>query len=60
MLAPLLLLLSQDPLMLPNLEEHQRYFPPTLAVTAYLSAAAILQVSRYRTPRNPDVAHGND
>ena len=44
MLAPLLLLLSQDPLMLSELEEQQRYFPPTLAVTTYLSAAAVLQV----------------
>ena len=44
MLAPLLLLLSQDPLLLPDLEDRQRYFPPALAVTGYLVTAAVVQV----------------
>ncbi len=41
MLAPLLLLLSQDPLLLRHLGERQRYFPPVLAGTAYLTASAL-------------------
>ena len=44
MLAPLLLLLSQDPLLLTGLEDRLRYFPPALALTAYLTVTAVAQV----------------
>ncbi|MEW5314894.1 MAG: hypothetical protein WDW38_006356 [Sanguina aurantia] len=44
MLAPLLLLLSQDPLILPMLGEQQRYFPSGLALVVYLTLTAIMQV----------------
>jgi len=43
MLAPLLLLLSQDPVLLPGLGDKQRYFPPVLAVTAFLMICSIGQ-----------------
>ncbi len=46
MLAPILLLLSQDPLLFTGLEERMRYFPPVLAVTGYLTMTAIAQVWR--------------
>ncbi|GFR52564.1 hypothetical protein Agub_g15154, partial [Astrephomene gubernaculifera] len=42
MLAPLLLLLSQDPLVLPGLSERQRYAPPQLAISGYLLAAGVV------------------
>jgi hypothetical protein len=45
MVAPLLLLLSQDPLLLPGLAERQRYFPPQAAVTCYLAAAGALHTA---------------
>ncbi|GMH37943.1 hypothetical protein BSKO_05827 [Bryopsis sp. KO-2023] len=35
-LVPILLLLNQDPLLLPGLTERQRYFPPYLALVGYL------------------------
>eukprot|EP00955_Chlamydomonas_euryale_P042762 352421-Chlamydomonas_euryale.AAC.43 len=41
MLAPMLLLLGQDPLMLPGLEDQQRYFPPVFATSVYLALAGI-------------------
>lgn len=44
MLAPLLLLLSQDPLLLTGLEDRMRYFPPVLAVTAFLTTTAVVEV----------------
>lgn len=44
MLAPLLLLLSQDPLLLTGLEDRMRYFPPVLAITAFLTTTAVVQV----------------
>ncbi|KAG2447194.1 hypothetical protein HYH02_007936 [Chlamydomonas schloesseri] len=42
MLAPILLLLSQDPLILPGLTERQRYCPPFMAVSAYLLGSGVL------------------
>ncbi|MEW5297524.1 MAG: hypothetical protein WDW36_000729 [Sanguina aurantia] len=45
MLAPLLLLLSQDPVILPMLGEQQRYFPSGLALVAYLTLTAVMQAS---------------
>ncbi|KAF8058100.1 hypothetical protein HT031_005760 [Scenedesmus sp. PABB004] len=45
MLAPLLLLLSQDPLLLRGLGERQRYLPPVAAFSGYLTVAAALQVT---------------
>lgn len=48
MLAPLLLLLSQDPLILPMLGEQQRYFPSGLALVVYLTLTAIMQASPIR------------
>jgi hypothetical protein len=45
LLAPLLLLLSQDPVFFPALGEQQRYFPPVAAVTACLAGAAGHQVA---------------
>ena len=45
MLAPLLLMLSQDPLMLPDLEDKQRYFPPSFAISAYLIVSSLFDVS---------------
>jgi hypothetical protein len=44
LLAPVLLLLAQDPLLLPWLEDRRRYAPPCAAVTAYLAAAAAWQL----------------
>jgi hypothetical protein len=41
MLTPLLLLLSQDTLLLTGLQDKQRYFPPLLATTTYLALAAL-------------------
>lgn len=46
LLAPLLLMLSQDPLLLRQLGERQRYLPPVLAVSAYLCVFAVVQVRR--------------
>ncbi|GIM00281.1 hypothetical protein Vretimale_5429, partial [Volvox reticuliferus] len=42
MLAPILLLLSQDVLILPGLSERQRYCPPQLAISAYLLVSGVL------------------
>ena len=44
-IAPVLLLLNQDPLLLPTLEEKRRYVAPYLAVFSYLLATAIKQAS---------------
>lgn len=44
MLAPLLLMLSQDPLLLRRLGERQRYLPPVLAFTCYLAITGSVQV----------------
>lgn len=41
LLAPLLLLLSPDPLLLRCLGEQQRYFPPVFAVSVYLTGLSI-------------------
>lgn len=40
LLAPLLLLLSPDPLLLPRMGDAQRYFPPLLAASGYLLATS--------------------
>lgn len=40
-LAPILLLLSQDPLLFRGLTERRRYFPPELCASAYLTVAAV-------------------
>ncbi|EFN59471.1 expressed protein [Chlorella variabilis] len=45
LLAPILLLLAQDPLLLRWLEDRRRYVPPCAAVTAYLAAAAAWQLA---------------
>ncbi|WIA13369.1 hypothetical protein OEZ85_006949 [Tetradesmus obliquus] len=44
MLAPLLLMLSQDPLLLRQLGERQRYLPPVLAFSCYLTISSAIQV----------------
>jgi hypothetical protein len=44
MLAPLLLLLSQDPLLLRQLGERQRYLPPVAAISGYIAITAVIQV----------------
>lgn len=44
MLAPLLLMLSQDPLLLRQLGERQRYLPPVAAFSCYLTVTAAIQV----------------
>lgn len=44
MLAPLLLLLSADPLLLPGLAERKRYFPPAAAISSYLLVQCMGQV----------------
>jgi hypothetical protein len=44
LLSPLLLLLSQDPLLLRHLGERQRYLPPVLAFSAYLAIGSAIQV----------------
>ncbi|KAI8462462.1 MAG: hypothetical protein J3K34DRAFT_462917 [Monoraphidium minutum] len=41
LLAPLLLLLGRDALLLRGLGEQQRYFPPVLAVSLYLTALSV-------------------
>ena len=43
-LAPILLLLNQDPLLFRGLTERRRYLPLVLCASAYLSAAAASQV----------------
>eukprot|EP00798_Chlamydomonas_sp_ICE-L_P021509 gene21509-28492_t len=43
MLAPLLLLLSQDPIFFSELNDHQRYFPSVIMSTAFLSITALSQ-----------------
>ena len=45
LLAPILLLLSQDPL-LSALTSRRRYFPMALAISSYLGASSALQVSQ--------------
>lgn len=45
MLAPLLLMLSQDPLLLRHLGERQRYLPPVMAFSCYMAITALIQVS---------------
>jgi hypothetical protein len=45
MLAPLLLLLNQDPYLLPMLDERRRYFPPYVALVLYLMASAFRAAS---------------
>ncbi len=44
-LAPVLLLLSQDPLLFRFLEDRRRYAPPAAAVTAYLAGTALWQLA---------------
>jgi hypothetical protein len=44
LLAPVLLLLAQDPLLLRWLEDRRRYVPPCAAITAYLLVAAVWQI----------------
>jgi hypothetical protein len=44
LVAPLLLLLSQDPLLLRRLGEEQRYAPPLAAVAGYLTLTAAREV----------------
>lgn len=41
----MLLLLSQDPLLLRSLEDRRRYAPPAAAVTAYLAGTAVWQLA---------------
>lgn len=53
MLAPLLLLLSQDLLILPMLGEQQRYFPSGLALVTYLALSAIMQASLWFLSQEP-------
>ena len=40
-LAPILLLLNQDPLLFRGLTNRRRYFPPVFCASAYLSVAAV-------------------
>ncbi len=47
LLAPLLLLLSQDPLLLRGLGEQQRYVPPVAAITAYLTVSAVSEAASW-------------
>ncbi len=55
-LAPVLLLLNQDPLLFRGLTDARRYFPPVFAAAAYLAgAAALTALGKYRamTERPP-------
>lgn len=45
LLCPLLLMLSQDPILLRHLGERQRYLPPVLAFSGYLATSSAIQVS---------------
>lgn len=45
LLAPVLLLLAQDPLLLRWLEHRRRYLPPVAVVCAYLAGAALWQLA---------------
>eukprot|EP00884_Botryococcus_braunii_P004655 jgi/Botrbrau1/14190/Bobra.182_3s0123.1 len=47
-LAPLLLLLNQDPVLLRGLGDRQRYAPPIAAIAIYLSVTAALELYRRR------------
>jgi hypothetical protein len=47
LLSPLLLLLSQDPLLLRHLSERQRYLPPVLAMSGYLAASSAVQITSW-------------
>ncbi|KAK9824524.1 hypothetical protein WJX72_011089 [[Myrmecia] bisecta] len=46
-LAPMLLLLNQDPLLFRGLSERQRYFPLALAASVYLAASATAQMIQH-------------
>ena len=46
LLTPLLLMLSQDPLLMRHLGERQRYLPPVLAFSGYLAIGSAVQVGR--------------
>uniref|UniRef100_A0A7S3R236 Uncharacterized protein n=1 Tax=Dunaliella tertiolecta TaxID=3047 RepID=A0A7S3R236_DUNTE len=52
MMAPLLLMLSQDPLLLPGLTAPRRYFVPTVAVCAYLALTATTLAAHSSTRPN--------
>lgn len=45
-LVPILLLLNQDPILMPYLTERQRYFPPFLAFAGYLWVLAIWSLAQ--------------
>lgn len=44
-LAPLLLLLTQDPMLCPYLTTRRRYFPPLVATLLYLSASSVSAIA---------------
>ncbi|KAG2493679.1 hypothetical protein HYH03_008193 [Edaphochlamys debaryana] len=59
MLAPILLLLSQDPIILPGLTERQRYCPPMGAISLYLLASGVIQaITDILTPNGPAAQAG--
>ncbi len=59
MLAPILLLLAQDPLLFPGLSDRQRYCPPAAAVSAFLLATgAAVAVSDVATGRGDAARSG--
>lgn len=43
-IAAILLLLNQDPLIFRNLTENKRYFPPVLALVLYFSYAISFEI----------------
>ena len=45
MLAPVLLLLTQDAFFIPRMNEQKRYFPPALAITCYLTGSALMRMA---------------
>jgi hypothetical protein len=45
-LAPLLLLLNQDPILFPQLTDRRRYVPPFVATVLYLFATALAGAAR--------------
>lgn len=44
-IAPLLLLLSQDPVLMRGLTEARRYFPPVALASVYLAASVVYQLA---------------
>lgn len=55
MLAPILLLLNQDPLLCRGLSPERRYFPPVCAAAVFLAANALAAAGSKRSASFKDI-----